>query len=638
LIVKSQSGEGINFQGIARNSNGALISNANIMIRLSIVDSSNNGNIIYQEIKSVSTNALGVFSLVIGSDEPNKIITIKGFDAINWSNTNMYIKVEIDQTNALFFQIVGFQKLNFIPYAYYAKKVDSNGIIGIIPVQKGGTGTNNLMDLKKALSIEKQNNTADAEKPISILQQAAIDLKLSISDTSKMLENYLKKSEYSTVKDTIINNFTFDTVSLSKRIDDKPSILFVKNYADSVSNLAKIDTSSISQRIDDKPSTQSVKNYADSVSNLAKIDTTSLSNRIDDKPSTLFVKNYADSVSNLAKIDTSSLSNRIDDKPSTLFVKNYTDSVSNLAKIDTSSLSNRIDDKPSTLFVKNYADSVSNLAKIDTSSISQRIDLKASITSLNEKEDKINKSTNFYADSSSTTKYFAAKTVKNYIDSLHGVKITNSMLDGNIASSKLIGTDIESVGTILSGVWNANPISVEFGGTGNTALNGILLGNGTNSISTASYGYFYDTITQTAAFANTAYPIKIRKTDTELTNNILIENESRIKVLNSGKYNLQFSAQLDRASGTATCYVSIWLRKNGVDLANTATDITIQGGTAVAATVAAWNFFIQLNTNEYVELVWSTDNTTAQIQYSPTDVGKPRPAIPSMILSMQQIY
>ena len=607
LIVKSQSGEGINFQGIARNSNGALISNANIMIRLSIVDSSNNGNIIYQEIKSVSTNALGVFSLVIGSDEPNKIITIKGFDAINWSNTNMYIKVEIDQTNALFFQIVGFQKLNFIPYAYYAKKVDSNGIIGITPVQKGGTGTNNLMDLKKALSIEKQNNTADAEKPISILQQAAIDLKLSISDTSKMLENYLKKSDYSTVKDTIINNFTFDTVSLSKRIDDKPSILFVKNYADSVSNLAKIDTSSISQRIDDKPSTQSVKNYADSVSNLAKIDTTSLSNRIDDKPSTLFVKNY-------------------------------TDSVSNLAKIDTSSLSNRIDDKPSTLFVKNYADSVSNLAKIDTSSISQRIDLKASITSLNEKEDKINKSTNFYADSSSTTKYFAAKTVKNYIDSLHGVKITNSMLDGNIASSKLIGTDIESVGTILSGVWNANPISVEFGGTGNTALNGILLGNGTNSISTASYGYFYDTITQTAAFANTAYPIKIRKTDTELTNNILIENESRIKVLNSGKYNLQFSAQLDRASGTATCYVSIWLRKNGVDLANTATDITIQGGTAVAATVAAWNFFIQLNTNEYVELVWSTDNTTAQIQYSPTDVGKPRPAIPSMILSMQQIY
>jgi hypothetical protein len=500
---------------------------------------------------------------VIGVDELYRIVTYGAFESINWKNENKYIKVEIDPNNSINFTLIGVQKLNFVPYAFYAKNVDIKNLSGILPVQKGGTGADNVNDLRKSLLIDKVDNTRDEEKVVSKFQKEIIDLKLSIADTSKMLSTYIKKTD-------------IDTNSLSKRIDNKPSTQFVKNYADSVSNLAKIDTASLSQRIDNKTSTQ--------------------------------------------------------------FVKNYADSVSNLAKIDTASLSQRIDNKPSTQFVKNYADSVSNLAKIDTASLSQRIDLKATIASMSDKEDKINKSTNIYADSSSTIKYFAAKTVKNYIDSLHSIKISNSMLEGNIAAIKLIGTDISTVGIINNGTWNASIIGVEYGGTGNSNLNGVLVGNGTNAISTTSYGFFYDTITQTALLTNTGYPIKLRKIDTELTNNILIENESKIKVLNKGKYNLQFSAQLDRSSGTATCYVSIWLRKNGVDIPNTATDVTIQGSTSVAATVAAWNFFINLNANEYIELVWSTDNTTAQIQYSPIEVGKPRPAIPSMILSMQQIY
>jgi hypothetical protein len=469
---------------------------------------------------------------VIGVDELYRIVTYGAFESINWKNENKYIKVEIDPNNSINFTLIGVQKLNFVPYAFYAKNVDIKNLSGILPVQKGGTGADNVNDLRKSLLIDKVDNTRDEEKVVSKFQKEIFDLKLSIADTSKMLSTYIKKTD-------------IDTTSLSQRIDNKPSTQFVKNYADSVSNLAKIDTASLSQRIDNKPSTQ---------------------------------------------------------------------------------------------FVKNYADSVSNLAKIDTASLSQRIDLKATIASMSDKEDKINKSTNIYADSSSTIKYFAAKTVKNYIDSLHSIKISNTMLEGNIAAIKLIGTDISTVGIINNGTWNASTIGVEYGGTGNSNLNGVLVGNGTNAISTTSYGFFYDTITQTALLTNTGYPIKLRKIDTELTNNILIENESKIKVLNKGKYNLQFSAQLDRSSGTATCYVSIWLRKNGIDIPNTATDVTIQGGTSVAATVAAWNFFINLNANEYIELVWSTDNTTAQIQYSPIEVGKPRPAIPSMILSMQQIY
>lgn len=44
-------------------------------------------------------------------------------------------------------------------------------------------------------------------------------------------------------------------------------------------------------------------------------------------------------------------------------------------------------------------------------------------------------------------------------------KVTNTMLAGSIAASKLVGSDIATVGTITSGTWNATIIGKAYGGT-----------------------------------------------------------------------------------------------------------------------------------------------------------------------------
>ena len=74
----------------------------------------------------------------------------------------------------------------------------------------------------------------------------------------------------------------------------------------------------------------------------------------------------------------------------------------------------------------------------------------------------------------------------------------------------------------------------------------------------------------------------------------------------------------------------IWLRHNGADVANSATQIRIQGNNA--ETVAAWNFVEAMNAGDYFELMWSTDDTTCQILASPAVA--PVPAIPSVILTV----
>jgi hypothetical protein len=47
--------------------------------------------------------------------------------------------------------------------------------------------------------------------------------------------------------------------------------------------------------------------------------------------------------------------------------------------------------------------------------------------------------------------------------------VTNAMLAGSIAASKLVGSDIATVGTVTAGTWNATTIAIAHGGTGQTA-------------------------------------------------------------------------------------------------------------------------------------------------------------------------
>lgn len=151
------------------------------------------------------------------------------------------------------------------------------------------------------------------------------------------------------------------------------------------------------------------------------------------------------------------------------------------------------------------------------------------------------------------------------------------------------------------------------------------------SVPILHYGAFSDTTTQTAASINTAYAMTFNTTDS--SNGVSRGSPtSRLVVDNQGVYNVQFSAQLDSLSG-GTVNVHIWLRKNGINVPNTASTVAIQG--TAARTVAAWNFIIQLEPTNYVELMWATDSTNARIlAASATSVW---PAIPSVICTITQV-
>jgi hypothetical protein len=149
-------------------------------------------------------------------------------------------------------------------------------------------------------------------------------------------------------------------------------------------------------------------------------------------------------------------------------------------------------------------------------------------------------------------------------------------------------------------------------------------------VGNATYGSFYDTTDQYAAVANTAYGMTFDTTDTVATSGFSIGTPtSRVYTDKTDVYNIQFSAQLlSNAGGTHTVW--IWFRKNGTNLADSTTKITVQGNNT--AVVAAWNYVLQLDAGDYFEIMWASDDTHVYLHEEAATGLHPR--IPSVILTV----
>jgi hypothetical protein len=142
------------------------------------------------------------------------------------------------------------------------------------------------------------------------------------------------------------------------------------------------------------------------------------------------------------------------------------------------------------------------------------------------------------------------------------------------------------------------------------------------------YGLFYDTTSQTAAAINTAYAMTFNTVDLSVGVTRGTPT-SRIYVDTLNVYNVQFSAQVDKTAG-GVGLVWIWLRKNGVNVPDSAGQIRIQGNNAEV--LAAWNYIIQLNAGDYIELMWEVDDTSVILLAEAASAV--HPSIPSIILTV----
>ena len=172
-------------------------------------------------------------------------------------------------------------------------------------------------------------------------------------------------------------------------------------------------------------------------------------------------------------------------------------------------------------------------------------------------------------------------------------------------------------------------------GLGQVTVSATLSGSTIFNTATGSYGSFYDTTTQTNPVANIPRSMSLNSTD--ISNGVSVSGSTNpfntyIKTQNAGIYNIQFSAQVDKTDGGSDDIV-IWLRKNGIDLTDTATTLTLP--TNNSKVVAAWNWFVTSANGDYYQIIWRSADTDLRLLAESISVD--HPGIPSVIVTANRV-
>jgi len=150
----------------------------------------------------------------------------------------------------------------------------------------------------------------------------------------------------------------------------------------------------------------------------------------------------------------------------------------------------------------------------------------------------------------------------------------------------------------------------------------------------APHGAFQDSTDQVAANTTTAYPITFNTTD--FSNGVTIASNSRITVIDAGIWNCQFSIQFKNTSNDGQD-VDVWFRKNGTNIANSNSRFHLSQRKSAgdpSHLIAAMNFFVSMDSADYLEIMWRTTSTAVSLEHFDTSTSPTRPAVPSAIVTM----
>lgn len=210
--------------------------------------------------------------------------------------------------------------------------------------------------------------------------------------------------------------------------------------------------------------------------------------------------------------------------------------------------------------------------------------------------------------------------------------------------AKLIGTGPQQVSTngMLGSMAFQNREAISVSSAAITGLTGYVKGNGSAIMTASATVPFGDvagrafiqalsTVDQTGSVsAGTAVTFNTGTTGTGIN----ITSNSRITFTDAGTYmiapNLQF-----RNSDTQDHDATIWLRKNGSDIANSATVVTVPKATDGGSTFFQILFYEAVTAGQYVEVMWLPENVSVTVDY--TAAGAIAPAIPSAIVCSERI-
>ncbi|MCK4830127.1 tail fiber domain-containing protein [bacterium] len=113
-LAYAQTPEAFKYQAVIGNESGEIIANTTVALRISVLQDSDHGTVVYEETFHPETNPHGLVDIELGNGS---------FLSIDWGAHTYFLKIEVDPNNGTSFTHLGTSPLLSVPYALHARTV-----------------------------------------------------------------------------------------------------------------------------------------------------------------------------------------------------------------------------------------------------------------------------------------------------------------------------------------------------------------------------------------------------------------------------------------------------------------------------------------------------------------------------------
>lgn len=117
----SQAPQKFSYQAVVRDDAGNIASDQSVGIKISILQGSADGTVVYSETHSTNTNSFGLVTLEIGGGT----ILSGDLSTMDWGSDTYFMKVEMDPAGGTIYAEMGISQILSVPYALHSKTAEN---------------------------------------------------------------------------------------------------------------------------------------------------------------------------------------------------------------------------------------------------------------------------------------------------------------------------------------------------------------------------------------------------------------------------------------------------------------------------------------------------------------------------------
>ncbi|MDB4276934.1 hypothetical protein N9864_00265 [bacterium] len=123
----------------------------------------------------------------------------------------------------------------------------------------------------------------------------------------------------------------------------------------------------------------------------------------------------------------------------------------------------------------------------------------------------------------------------------------------------------------------------------------------------------------------------------DLQSGISLIDSTKLTVTTPGLFEFTLDAQINRAASSGTASLYFWMKKNGVDVPNSNSNLDITGNVGTAARLLSKSLIIVLEAGDYVEFYWATSTVDMILKATVAETNPTRPATPAVKVNAARI-